>query len=208
MVICFYLRSTKKGKKDTEHEASEDGIKERKLRGFRKSLVIDTSNDESDVQGSASSDQTSDVNDEPVMKKRSSSLRKSRWKGRDKKRKIADKSDSEKEDNVIQTRLSSRYKDDAHSRIQETPTEHQISTRKSTSSLNIHSSTSDGLIPSKLTDSSLRKDGPTSELPDPEGGGVKLVGRKTQKDFGGELYNGEIISYDNRVKYYKVSLFF
>ena len=59
----FDGRSTKLGKRDTDHEASEEHFQERKFRGLRKSLVIDTSNDESDVQGSASSDQTSDVNE-------------------------------------------------------------------------------------------------------------------------------------------------
>lgn len=199
-LMFLYLRSSKKGRKGPRHEGSEDNIRERRLRATRKSAVIETSNDESDAQASASSGHTSDVSDEPGPKKRISSLRKSRWKGRSKKRKAHDKFDIEKEDNGIQTRLNRRYKDDAQSKIQENVAEHQIQTRRS-------ASVSDQITSPKLMDSSLKKDGHILEFSTLEGGGMKMLGRKTQKDFGGKLYNGEVVDYDNRVKYYKVSYF-
>jgi len=37
-----------------------------------------------------------------------------------------------------------------------------------------------------------------------EGGGIALIGRKTKKDFGGQVYEGEVIDYDYKAKYYKV----
>eukprot|EP01018_Ginkgo_biloba_P005352 Gb_11614 [translate_table: standard] len=38
----------------------------------------------------------------------------------------------------------------------------------------------------------------------PQGGGVDLIGRKTRKDFGGRFYEGEVVGYDFKAKYYKV----
>lgn len=37
-----------------------------------------------------------------------------------------------------------------------------------------------------------------------QGGGIALIGRKTKKDFGGQVYEGEVIDYDYKAKYYKV----
>eukprot|EP00252_Welwitschia_mirabilis_P020889 TRINITY_DN5218_c0_g1_i1.p1 TRINITY_DN5218_c0_g1~~TRINITY_DN5218_c0_g1_i1.p1 ORF type:complete len:1369 (-),score=370.83 TRINITY_DN5218_c0_g1_i1:203-4309(-) len=37
-----------------------------------------------------------------------------------------------------------------------------------------------------------------------QGGGTSLIGRKTKKDFGGQMYAGEVIGYDENAGYYKV----
>ena len=163
--------------------------------------MIDTSNDDSDVQPSPSSDRTSNDNKERRTLRRSSSSRKPRRRTRGKKTKTDDMSDSEKELSGIHTRLSSRYKEDSESIIEEAPYEHQIFTRKSA---NVHMITPDVITSPKLKDS-RRQDDHTSELPSPPGGGMKLIGRNTQKEFGGEFYIGEIIDYDNRAQYYKAS---
>lgn len=37
-----------------------------------------------------------------------------------------------------------------------------------------------------------------------QGGGIRLIGRKTRKDFGGQIYKGEVIDFDYKANYYKV----
>lgn len=208
----------KDGDQVASGDALEDDIQlqERiKLRGLKKRLVIDTSNDgnadsfDSDIQPSASSDRASDDNHEPAVERQSNSTKKLRRKNRSNKRRKFD-DDGEKDFIASQPRLSSRRKDEAHLKSQETPTEHRIATRSSTGSLNTHMTSSDGHTSPRFkkghedSQDKLRPESPASELPSPLGGGAKLIGRKTRKDFGGQLYIGEIVNYDNRVKYYKV----
>lgn len=210
----------KDGDQAASGDALEDDIQlqERiKLRGLKKRLVIDTSNDgnadsfDSDIQPSASSDRASDDNHEPAVERQSNSTKKLRRKSRsNKRRKFDDKSDGEKDFIASQPRLSSRRKDEPPLKSQETPTEHRIATRSSTGSLNTHMTSSDGHTSPRFKkghedfQDKLRPESPALELLSPLVGGAKLIGRKTRKDFGGQLYIGEIVNYDNRVKYYKV----
>eukprot|EP00250_Pteridium_aquilinum_P016558 c23161_g3_i2 orf=2421-5072(-) len=189
-----------------------------KLRGLKKRLVIDTSNDgnadplDSDNQPSATSDEASDDDDDDdsVMEKRNSSKKLRRRNRGKKRRKTDDKSDEEKEFSGSQSRLSSRLKEEPLARSQETSTEHRVATRSFTGVLSTHMTSSDDHSSPSLkkvqadSQDRLRPESPASEVQSPLGGGAKLIGRKTKKDFGGQFYIGEIVHYDNRVKYYKV----
>ncbi|MCO5571173.1 hypothetical protein L7F22_024907 [Adiantum nelumboides] len=205
-----------------EDAIGEDSkVQERvRLRSLKRRHVIDTSNDvnadspDSDDQLSPTTEESSeeeddddddddndddDDDDETICGKRRSRKKpkgKSRvWKRR---RKTDSTSDDEKD---FMARLKPKVKEE---KSQETSTEHRIATRRTTGALSTQLTSSDdhSLSSHKKTHSdSQYKLKSEAHFPLV---GAKLVGRKTKKDFGGQFYYGEIIHYDNRVKYYKV----
>ncbi|KAI5082104.1 hypothetical protein GOP47_0001847 [Adiantum capillus-veneris] len=193
----------------------EDGqLQERvRLGSLKRRHVIDTSNDvnadspDSDDQLSPTSEESSDEEDDDDEdddetvggKRRSRKKPKGKSRSGKRRRKTDNKFDEEK---VFTARLKHKAKEE---KSQETSTEHRIATRRSTGALSTQLTSSDdhSLSSHKKTHTNSHHK-PSSEAHTPLGGGAKLVGRKTKKDFGGEFYYGEIIHYDNRVKYYKV----
>lgn len=219
----------KAGDEATVVEVSEEDYQTQeklKFRGLQKRNVIDTSNEmgaesfDDEAQFSYSTDQTSEVShDESAVEKRVGLQRKVRRKKRraaefsrfGKRRKSGEKSGTEDELVVSEARLRSKQKADLPLKSQETPAEHRITTRSSTGALHTHivspfdGQSSPGL---KKDDedfqSNVQLESPTLHVLSPLGGGVKMIGRRTRKDFGGQVYNGEVVGYDSRAKYYKV----
>ncbi|XP_057821905.1 uncharacterized protein LOC131034429 isoform X2 [Cryptomeria japonica] len=97
------------------------------------------------------------------------------------------------------------------SQSQSNSTENRISTRKnsvsSSSNLEAVSCLNVNILNSTPTYHDVTKsachESSDKNIP-AQGGGIRLIGRKTKKDFGGHLYKGEVIDFDYKANYYKV----
>ncbi|KAH7285991.1 hypothetical protein KP509_33G054500 [Ceratopteris richardii] len=196
-------------------------------RSVRKRHVIDTSNDAnadsldsdgsySDLDDSSADDEDDDGDvdddddddddeDEPGSRTRTLK-RRQRGKFNARKRR---KTSHTTEGKVLKSpplRHSARLREENPVKNQENSAEkHRISTRRSTGLSNSHTISSDDLSLSsqrKMQVDSQQK--PSSGVELSAGSGENLIGRKIKKDFGGQFYYGEIVHYDNGVKYYKV----
>ncbi|KAH9305156.1 hypothetical protein KI387_009560, partial [Taxus chinensis] len=114
-------------------------------------------------------------------------------------------------DRVTSSRIRNRLIMESVPRSQSDIIENRVSTRRISASSANNVEAVSGLNADIVNSTPIFHDNVKSESHESsdknipaQGGGICIIGRKTKKDFGGQFYEGEVIDFDYKAKYYKV----